>query len=115
SEFSNDRVFSGSHTGYGSINVLYSDWSNIVTVMFEIKLNVKAQTAITQKIVALDERLTVFVNGVNSAAVQNTGLINYVLPAGEVLLQILLLNHGGGLAGLTLLGDFIDNNNIKFA
>lgn len=111
-----NREFYGSHTSYGSINTLYSDVTTIGAAMFEINLDVRNTVTVRQNVYALDDSLSIYVNGVKQGLTFSAlGIYPITLPAGKCLLQFVLVNNGGGFSGLTTVGDFIDNDNIKFA
>ena len=118
SSFSSLRGYTGSHTSYGSIEATYDSYNQghiVGSALFEINLNVKSSVTVNQKVVVADSRVDIWVNGskVASEAGRHND-ISYTLPSGDVLLQIVLINEGGA-AKLILFGDFIDNDNVKFA
>ena len=109
------------------------------STLFEINLLVKTPTVVKQAAYLVDNGGYININGnrvltFNSSAwflyddprpegepvssyvgtPHTTAPLQYVLPAGEVNLQIILVNWNGDSTGLILAGDFIDNDNVKY-
>lgn len=116
-EFDALRDFSGSYVSYGSIDAYFTSSSSrfMGSVLYEIDLFTTKQVIVQQKLIIIDDRLKVFVNGsevINTT--NNNSAISFTLPKGSVKLQYMLINTQ--LEGaITLAGDFIDNVNVKFA
>ena len=91
---------------------------DIGAVLFEIKVNVQNPTTVNQNLLIVDDYVDLIVNGV-PIGTYGTGrvnkLISFNLTSGINTIQWLLRNTYWGTATIVLLGDFIDNQNIKFA
>ena len=87
----------------------------IVNDEFEIEVDVTSSFIVRQKLVFLDDSVKIYVNGILVIQTQQRQEITYTLPSGLVLIQIILINNAGNDVGLVLAGDFIDNDNVKFA
>lgn len=71
---------------------------------------------VKQFVFSVDDAYSLYVNG-SAVRYDSTllGNITFTLPAGNVLVQYIIHNGGGGESALTIGGDFIDNVNVKFA
>lgn len=106
----------------GSIIANFSDFMNAAKIVYAIDLKIKNAVTITQSLVRVDDDLdiVVFKDGVQQAANHYTSGSNMqdistYLPSGNVTIEYRVNNSKGGECGITLFGDFVDNNNIKFA
>lgn len=87
-------------------------------VLYQMRVEVKRETTIKQKLIYCDDFLGCWVDGDcqwYSGIVHSSSVIkSFSLSAGRHTISYVLSNNGGKLSGVILLGDFIDNDNIKF-
>ena len=113
------REYSSQIVSLGSL--VYSLGNNnfdVGTVLFEIKVNVQNPTTVNQRLLIVDDYVDLIVNDVQIGT-YGTGRVNkpisFNLTSGINTIQWLLRNTNWSTATIVLLGDFIDNQNIKFA
>jgi len=116
-DFSSVRDYSGSHTSYGSIEMAFVGTATnaIGAIMFEIDVDVKQAVTVNQRVAIVDDSMRIFVNEGLEFQRSNSGVASFNLPVGRSRVQIIVVNNKGYDIALVLLGDFIDNNNVKFA
>ncbi|MDE0842528.1 MAG: phage tail protein [Psychrobacter pacificensis] len=124
SDFNSARQYSSLIPSYGGISWSAGSGGNtneIAGAMFEIEIDVAEDTTVTQKAFVIDNLLRLYVNddyiGLYNNAYPDSssgGLISYNLVKGINKIQC-ILNNSGAECSLSLLGDFIDNQNVKFA
>ena len=127
--------FQGGSSGFANYEV--------ASVLLEMYVDVKSPVLVSQSVLTVDDRITVIVNGYKVAGATARDVFKYPpntpetngydpedgrittgrvgeapltfnLPAGRVKIQYALQNTGGAM-GLLIVGDFVDNNNVKFA
>ena len=113
------RMYSSRIVSLGSL--VYSLGNNnfdVGAILFEIKVNVQNPTTVNQNLLIVDDYVDLIVNDVQIGT-YGTGRVNkpisFNLTSGINTIQWLLRNTNWGTATIVLLGDFIDNQNIKFA
>ena len=124
SNYNSVRQYSSLIASYGGLSWSTgsdSSASEIGGAMFEIEVFVEQATTITQKAFVIDNLLGLYVNNNyigqyndRHPDASNGGLISFNLRPGINKIQYVLINTGSECS-LSLLGDFIDNNNVKFA
>lgn len=112
-----DREFYATHVSYGSIVSPSMGYNRqaIGSLMFEISVNCVKPITVRQKLEHIDDSLNVYVNGAWVIRVWDNKIISFDLPAGVSKIQYIVINDKGSAIAMTLLGDFIDNVNVKFA
>lgn len=112
-----DREFYATHVSYGSIVSPSMGYKlqAIGSLMFEISVNCVKPITVRQKLEHIDDSLNVYVNGAWVIRVWDNKIISFDLPAGVSKIQYIVINDKGSAIAMTLLGDFIDNVNVKFA
>ena len=131
-----DKTFKASYASYGSIiQSLGFNNENIGSVLYEMRVFCKRAITVKQKLHTVDDNLYCYVNGDSAFGYHSNydhydneervptpfgrGRINteISLPLRQGLntIQFVLNNSGGGICQVILIGDFIDNNIIKFA
>lgn len=112
-----DREFYATHVSYGSIVSPSMGYKlqAIGSLMFEISVNCVKPITVRQKLEHIDDSLNVYVNGAWVIRVWDNKIISFDLPAGASKIQYIVINDKGSAIAMTLLGDFIDNVNVKFA
>ena len=131
-----DKTFKASYASYGSIiQSLGFNNENIGSVLYEMRVFCKRAIAVKQKLHTVDDNLYCYVNGDSAFGYHSNydyydneervstpfgrGRINteisLSLRQGLNTIQFVLNNSGGGICQVILIGDFIDNNIIKFA
>ncbi|AKI27613.1 tail protein [Moraxella phage Mcat15] len=131
-----DKTFKASYASYGSIiQSLGFNNENIGSVLYEMRVFCKRAITVKQKLHTVDDNLYCYVNGDSAFGYHSNydyydneervptpfgrGRINteisLSLRQGLNTIQFVLNNSGGGICQLIVLGDFIDNNIIKFA
>ncbi|OAV29463.1 TipJ family phage tail tip protein [Moraxella catarrhalis] len=131
-----DKIFKASYASYGSIiQSLGFNNENIGSVLYEMSVFCKRAITVKQKLHTVDDNLYCYVNGDSAFGYHSNydyydneervptpfgrGRINteisLSLRQGLNTIQFVLNNSGGGICHLIVLGDFIDNNIIKFA
>ena len=113
------RVHSSKIVSLGSLVYNLGNTSfDVGAVLFEMKVNVQNPTTVNQSLLIVDDYADLIVNGV-PIGIYGTGRINkpisFNLTSGINTIQWLLRNTKWSTATIVLLGDFIDNQNIKFA
>ncbi|NSM11385.1 DUF1983 domain-containing protein [Moraxella bovoculi] len=87
-------------------------------VLYQMRVEVKRETTIKQKLIYCDDFFGCWVDGDckwYSGIVHSSSVIkSFSLSAGRHTISYVLSNTHGFLSGVILLGDFIDNDNIKF-
>ena len=122
--FDSARQYSSIIPSYGGLSWSSgsgSDTGEIGSAMFEIEVDVQSATTIEQKAFVIDNNLYLFVNGTrigwyNSQYPDsaNGGIITFDLEQGVNKIQYILDNSNADCS-VSVLGDFIDNDNVKFA
>ncbi|AKI27196.1 tail protein [Moraxella phage Mcat5] len=131
-----DKTFKASYPSHGSITQsLGFNNENIGSIMYEMRVFCKRAITVKQKLHTVDDKLYCYVNGSSAFGYHSVhngyddedeiplpfgrGRINteISLPLRQGLntIQFVLNNSGGGICQVILIGDFIDNNIIKFA
>ncbi|RKM37409.1 TipJ family phage tail tip protein [Moraxella catarrhalis] len=131
-----DKTFKASYASYGSIiQSLGFNNENIGSVLYEMRVFCKRAITVKQKLHTVDDNLYCYVNGDSAFGYHSNydyydneervptpfgrGRINteisLSLRQGLNTIQFVLNNSGGGICQVILIGDFIDNNIIKFA
>ena len=131
-----DKKFKATYSSHGSImQSLGLNNESIGSVMFEMRVFCKRAVTVKQKIHTVDDNLYCYVNGDSLFGYKSVhqgydddenvpnsisqGRINreihLSLRQGLNTIEFVLNNSGGGICQLIVLGDFIDNNIIKFA
>ena len=131
-----DKTFKASYPSHGSImQSLGFNNENIGSVLYEMRVFCKRAITVKQKLHTVDDNLYCYVNGDSAFGYHSNydyydneervptpfgrGRINteISLPLRQGLntIQFVLNNSGGGICQVILIGDFIDNNIIKFA
>lgn len=131
-----DKTFKASYPSHGSIiQSLGFNNENIGSAMYEMRVFCKRAITVKQKLHTVDDNLYCYVNGDSAFGYHSNydyydneervptpfgrGRINteisLSLRQGLNTIQFVLNNSGGGICQLIVLGDFIDNNIIKFA
>ena len=131
-----DKTFKASYASYGSIiQSLGFNNENIGSVLYEMRVFCERAITVKQKLHTVDDNLYCYVNGDSAFGYHSNydhydneervptpfgrGRINteISLPLRQGLntIQFVLNNSGGGICQVILIGDFIDNNIIKFA
>ena len=131
-----DKTFKASYASYGSIiQSLGFNNENIGSVLYEMRVFCKRAITVKQKLHTVDDKLYCYVNGSSAFGYHSNydhydneervptpfgrGRINteisLSLRQGLNTIQFVLNNSGGGICQVILIGDFIDNNIIKFA
>ena len=131
-----DKTFKVSYASYGSIiQSLGFNNENIGSVLYEMRVFCKRAITVKQKLHTVDDNLYCYVNGDSAFGYHSNydyydneervptpfgrGRINteisLSLRQGLNTIQFVLNNSGGGICQVILIGDFIDNNIIKFA
>ncbi len=109
------KKYKTSHVSFGSIVFIAPRHEqDIVAVLFEIDVDVINAVTVNQHIHHVDDTVRVYVNDTEVAMRGSVGPISFDLPKGKSTLSYILHNSGKD-AGLILVGDFIDNVNVKFA
>ena len=112
------RVYSSQIVSLGSLVYSLGEKNfDVGAVLFEMEVNVQNPTTVNQKLLIVDDYVDLIVNGV-PIGTYGTGRINkpisFNLTSGINTIQWLLRNTEWNTATIVLLGDFIDNQNIKF-
>lgn len=131
-----DKTFKASYPSHGSITQsLGFNNENIGSIMYEMRVFCKRAITVKQKLHTVDDKLYCYVNGSSAFGYHSVhngyddedeiplpfgrGRINteISLPLRQGLntIEFVLNNSGGGICQVILIGDFIDNNIIKFA
>ncbi|AKI27695.1 hypothetical protein [Moraxella phage Mcat17] len=131
-----DKTFKASYPSHGSITQsLGFNNENIGSIMYEMRVFCKRAITVKQKLHTVDDKLYCYVNGSSAFGYHSVhngyddedeiplpfgrGRINteisLSLRQGLNTIQFVLNNSGGGICQVILIGDFIDNNIIKFA
>lgn len=131
-----DKTFKASYPSHGSITQsLGFNNENIGSIMYEMRVFCKRAITVKQKLHTVDDKLYCYVNGSSAFGYHSVhngyddedeiplpfgrGRINteISLPLRQGLntIQFVLNNSGSGICQVILIGDFIDNNIIKFA
>ena len=131
-----DKTFKASYPSHGSIiQSLGFNNENIGSVLYEMSVFCKRAITVKQKLHTVDDNLYCYVNGESAFGYHSNydyydneervptpfgrGRINteisLSLRQGLNTIQFVLNNSGGGICQVILIGDFIDNNIIKFA
>ncbi|MBS9778575.1 MAG: DUF1983 domain-containing protein [Gammaproteobacteria bacterium] len=86
-------------------------------VLFEMQVVAKSAVTVRQKIAVVDDYVDIYINNAKIGT-YGTGridkAINYTLKKGVNTISIVAKNTEWGVLSLSLLGDFVDNDNIKF-